>query len=160
MTAEKIYESLHWYGDGIRVEPGEHNLRWLAAVTISRLPEESQDWLEDHPPHLDRRQWSGRRVHARLRDCGGPRVFAEQSTLACLREIREDEEARCMRDHGERRGRRLARGVHGPGRDDLHSSASRLRKEINLNVYRFFPEGVLPASDTRRKKPGKTCERR
>jgi hypothetical protein len=46
MNTSTIYESLRHYGDICHPQQGQHDLRALTAVVVSRLPERVQGWLE------------------------------------------------------------------------------------------------------------------
>ena len=52
MDTATAYELVHFRGDSIHPEVGQHDLRILFAEVVARLPEDVQDWLLYETDHV------------------------------------------------------------------------------------------------------------
>ena len=52
MDIATAYELIHFRGDSIHPEGGQHELRILVAEVVARLPEDVQDWLLYQSDHV------------------------------------------------------------------------------------------------------------
>lgn len=52
MDIATVYESVHFRGNSILPEDGQHDLRILVAEVVARLPEDVQDWLLYETDHV------------------------------------------------------------------------------------------------------------